>query len=56
MKNTLNGIDSRFDIRKGAEFESTAIETIQNKTPQRKKNPPKMKRYQLASSSSVLYE
>lgn len=38
MKNILNGID-RFDIRKGTEFESTAIEIIQNKTE--KRIPPK---------------
>lgn len=41
MKNILTRMDSRFDIRKGTEFESRAIEIIQNKTHREKRIPPK---------------
>lgn len=47
MKNILTRIDSRFDIRKGTEFETRATEIIQNKTHREKRIPPKWKEYQL---------
>lgn len=57
MKNILNGIDKRFQIRKGTEFESTATEIIKNGKHREKKNPSKKKRISVScGASSVLYE
>lgn len=55
MKNMLNGIDNRSDIRKGTEFESIATETVQNETHGEKTILPKWKEYQLAVAQAVYF-
>ena len=55
MKNILNGIDKRFEIRKGTEFESTATEIIKNGKHREKRIPPKWKEYQLVVGQAVYF-